>query len=85
MGFPMGIPIWDGNGNDFKPMGIPTCGFCVFCGFSRGFSWGHAACLISGRDESKCLISGTGQKRYLISGTGRVKMPNFRDGTGEDT
>ena len=21
----------------------------------------------------------------LISGTGRVKMPNFRDGTGEDT
>ena len=45
-GFPMGIPIWDGNGNDFKPMGIPTCGFCgvlwVFCGFSCGFSvsWG---------------------------------------------
>ena len=32
-----------------------------------------------------CLISGTGQKRYLISGTGRVKMPNFRDGTGYDT
>ena len=25
------IPIWDGNRNDFKPMGIPTCGFlCVF-------------------------------------------------------
>ena len=38
VGFPMGIPIWDGNGNDFKPMGIPTCGFC-------GFLWvflGHA-------------------------------------------
>ena len=38
VGFPMGIPIWDGNGNDFKSMGIPTCGFC-------GFLWvflGHA-------------------------------------------
>ena len=24
----------------------------------------------------------TGKSRYLISGTGRVKIPNFRDGTG---
>ena len=40
MGFPMGIPIWDGNGNDFKPMGIPTCGFCgFFCGFLWVFLW----------------------------------------------
>ena len=29
VGFPMGIPIWDGNWNDFKPMGIPTCGVSV--------------------------------------------------------
>ena len=35
----MGIPIWDGNGNDFKPMGIPTCGFLwVFLWVSVGFS-----------------------------------------------
>ena len=24
------IPIWDGNWNDFKPIGILTCGFCGF-------------------------------------------------------
>ena len=36
MGFPMGIPIWDGNGNHFKPMGIPTRGFC---GFSCEILW----------------------------------------------
>ena len=45
------IPIWDGDGNYFKAMGIPTCGnlwdflwdsvgFPVsFCGISYGILW----------------------------------------------
>ena len=41
------IPIWDGNGNDFKLMGILTCGFLWvslgfsvgFCGFFCGILW----------------------------------------------
>ena len=52
VGFPMGIPIWDGNGNDFKPMGIPTCGFCGFLWVFCGFSWA-------------CLISGTGRNHQV--------------------
>ena len=33
------IPIWNGNGNDFKPMGIPTCGFCGFLWVFLVFLW----------------------------------------------
>ena len=47
VGIPMGnpqIPIWDGNGNNFKPMGIPTCGFLwvflwVYVGIPTEILW----------------------------------------------
>ena len=60
----MGFPIWDGNGNDFKPMGIPTCGFC---GFYVGLL-------------EVCLISGTGRVKMPNLWDGTEKVPNSRDG-----
>ena len=62
VGFPMGIPIWDGN--YFKPMGIPTCGFLwVFLWVSVGFL-------------GACLISGTGRVKIPNSRDGIIKFQN---------
>ena len=52
----MGFPIWDGNGNDFKPMGIPTCGLCGFSVGSVGFPVGFLGA---------CLIFGTGRNHQV--------------------
>ena len=69
----MGIPIWDGNGNDFRPMGIPTCGFCGYLWVFRGFLW--VFLWISVGFLGACLISGTGRNH---------QVPNFRDGTSQN-
>ena len=64
VGFPMGIPIWDGNGNDFKPMGIPICGFLWV------FLWVSVSFL------GACLISGTGWVKIPNSRDGIIKFQN---------